>query len=91
MTEFKFLEEFFASISICSWVPPISFAITLSYFPKAKRLNSCFSRGLNITTHLPTSSAGEVAFPFGWMCRSVPMAVQCMTRKTKATATEQTS
>jgi len=41
---------------------PISLAITLSDLPRAKRLNSSFWRGLNITTRSPAISGGEAAF-----------------------------
>ena len=75
----KLLSEHQAG-SARSWVPPISFEIKLSDFPLAKRLNSSFSRGLNITTGSRASSGGEAAFPFARKCRSVPI-VQCLTLK----------
>ena len=66
-------------IPIRCWVPPISHAITLSDFPRANRLSSCFSRGLNITSQSSARSGGGAAFPFVWKCRSIPIADRRMT------------
>ena len=64
---------------ICCWVPPISRAITLSDFSRAKRLNSCLSRALNVTSQSSARSGGGATFPFVWECGSIPIADQRMT------------